>query len=260
MGDAFTAVGNGTYSGDPEADLLLGQFGGAIHDQTYDGATTGRRWKMYRPYVQDDWRATPNLTLNLGLAWSLVTPVTEAHNRMANFDFQTGKYLVAGPAVAGCTICVQPNGAAGIQFDKTALEPRIGLAWKALGSEKTSVRAGYAIFHDSSWNQGGQGLWQNPPYYAESDPFRASLRSRALAHRNLRFLKSRLRSWRGVSAVHSSSSESRYIPRDRLNQNLNFRQGMVQQFNLNVEHQLPGESGADRGYAGSRGQHILVSG
>ena len=171
MGNAFTAVGNGTYSGDPEADLLLGQFGGAIHDQTYDGATTGRRWKMYRPYVQDDWRATPNLTLNLGLAWSLVTPVTEAHNRMANFDFQTGKYLVAGPAVAGCTTCIQSNGAAGVQFDKTALEPRIGLAWKVLGSQKTALRAGYAIFHDGSWSQGDQGLWLNPPYLAESDNF-----------------------------------------------------------------------------------------
>ena len=32
----------------------------------------------------------------------------------------------------------------------------------------TAVRAGYAIFHDSSWNQGGQGLWENPPYFAES--------------------------------------------------------------------------------------------
>ena len=39
-----------------------------------------------------------------------------------------------------------------------------------MGSDKTVIRAGYGIFHDSSWNQGGQGLWQNPPYYAEVDP------------------------------------------------------------------------------------------
>ena len=30
----------------------------AIHDQTFNGNVTGRRWKMYRPYVQDDWRVT----------------------------------------------------------------------------------------------------------------------------------------------------------------------------------------------------------
>src|SRR6202012_2471035 len=58
-----------------------------------------------------------------------------------------------------------------IQFDKTALEPRVGLAYKILGSDKTVLRAGYAIFHDSSWSQGAQGLWQNPPFLGESDSF-----------------------------------------------------------------------------------------
>ena len=124
---------------------------------------------MFRPFVQDDWRVTSNLTVNLGLAWALVTPETEAQNRQANFDFQTGKYLVAGNSPEkNCAICVASDGAVGVQFDKTALEPRIGLAWKPFGSQNTAIRAGYAIFHDSSWNQGAQGLWENPPYFAES--------------------------------------------------------------------------------------------
>ena len=56
-------------------------------------------------------------------------------------------------------------------MDKTAIEPRIGVAWKPFGSQNTAIRGGYAIFHDSSWNQGAQGIWENPPYLAESDNF-----------------------------------------------------------------------------------------
>src|SRR5258707_6656665 len=73
-----------------------------------------------------------------------LTPITEAHNRQANFDMASLKVLIPG---------VNSDGRVGIQFDKTAVEPRIGLAWKPFGSQTTAVRAGYAIFHDSSWNR-----------------------------------------------------------------------------------------------------------
>src|SRR5205807_8303065 len=74
----------------------------------------------------------------------------------------------------GCNYLIpgaNSDGRVGIELDKTAFEPRIGLAWKPFGSTKTAVRAGYAIFHDSSWNQGGQGLWENAPFFAETDAF-----------------------------------------------------------------------------------------
>ncbi len=96
FGDGYFLLfgGSGSFTGDDAADLLLGQVGGSIHDQTFLGATTGRRWKMYRPFVQDDWRVSNNLTVNLGLAWSLTTPISEAGGRQANFDYATGQYLV----------------------------------------------------------------------------------------------------------------------------------------------------------------------
>ncbi|HEY4904001.1 MAG TPA: carboxypeptidase-like regulatory domain-containing protein [Candidatus Sulfotelmatobacter sp.] len=258
--DGF-AVETGGLTGDDVGDVLLGGLGVfAAHDQTFLGATTGRRWKLVRPFVQDDWRVTGNLTVNLGFAWALVTPETEVENRQANFDVQSLKWYVpkGSPAVAGCTVCIASDGAAGIQFDKTALEPRIGFAWKPMGSDKTAIRGGYGIVHDSAWNQGGQGLWQNPPYYAEVDPCTFCFG-----------FGSTVGSLSGGFLVNGSPLTSPVTPACSApcvpysgtiqSQNLNFKQGIIQQFNLNVEHQLPGNVVLTVGYAGSRSAHILVS-
>jgi hypothetical protein len=256
--DGFLLV-FGTHTGDPAADLLLGQFNGAIHDQTFLGAETGRRWKLFRPFVQDDWRVTPNLTLNLGLAWALVTPISEAADRQANFDFATGKFYVAGnsPTIAACAACVHSGSNVGVQMDKTALEPRIGIAWKPFGSGNTAIRAGYAIFHDSSWNQGAQGLWQNPPYYAEIDNFGGFGPACPVA--NLGVVPGC-----GLRAAFLPAITSQPVPTSFpgtiQSQNLDFKQGMVQQFNINLERQIPGNIVLTAGYAGSRSSHILVDG
>jgi hypothetical protein len=236
--------------GDPMADLLLGFPGGGIHDQTFKGATTGRRWKLFRPFVQDDWRVNKDLTVNLGLAWAVVTPITESHNRYANYVFlptAPGHYLIPG---------VNSDGRVGVQLDKTAYEPRIGLSWKPFGSEKTAVRAGYAIFHDSSWNQGGQGLWENPPFFAESDAFPLNPPGTATC-------TGPGQAGCGLSAgfqIFPSAPDPATFTGTIQSQNLNFKQGKVQQFNLNIEHQLPGNIILTAGYAGSRSSHILVDG
>ena len=245
----------GGYTGDPTADLLLGQVGGAIHDQTFKGATTGRRWKMFRPYVQDEWRISKNLTANIGVAWAFVTPITEAHNRQANFDLATGKFLIAGQG---------SDARVGVKLDKSAIEPRIGLAWRPFGVQNTSVRAGYAIFHDSSWNQGAQGTWQNPPYYAESDNF---------SFGPVQFGQTPCPFQNASQPAHLDCGLARgflpgfTVPPDPAtftgtiqSQNLNFKQGVVQQYNLNIEHQLPGGIVLTAGYAGAHSTHILVDG
>jgi hypothetical protein len=264
--DGFV-VENAALTGDDAADLLLGSTGiFAAHDQTFLGGTTGRRWKLFRPFVQDDWRVTSSLTVNLGVAWALATPTTEVQNRQANFDIQTLQWYVpkGSPAISGCTSCVTTDGRAGIQFDKTAIEPRIGLSWKVMGSDKTVIRAGYGIMHDSAWNQGGQGLWQNPPYYAEVDPCPSDF---CLGY------QSAFGSLSGGFLVDPTTPSSTAVTGGAVlsgpvnpasytgtiqSMNRNFRQGIVQQFNLNIEHQLPGNIVLTTGYAGTRSTHLLV--
>jgi len=263
--DGF-AVEAGLATGDDVADVLLGSFGVfAAHDQTFLGATVGRRFKMFRPFVQDDWRVTSNLTLNLGVAWALVTPESEVENRQSSFDIATLKWYVPknSPGLTGCTNCVTSDGYAGIQFDKTAIEPRIGLAWKPMGSVKTVIRAGYAIFHDSAWNQGGQGLWQNPPYYAEVDPptflFGYGSATGSLSGGFLLAANSPSSTNVTGGAVYSSPVNPSSYSGTIQSMNRNFKQGMVQQYNLNIQHQLPGNVVLTAGYAGSKSTHVLVS-
>jgi hypothetical protein len=275
----------GVFTRDDIADTLIGSMGVfAAHDQTFLGATVGRRWKLIRPFVQDNWRVTNNLTLNLGLAWALVTPETEVENRQSNFDVPTLTWFVPKGSPGGCGPsatsalpfpCVASDGRLGIQFDKTAFEPRIGLAWKPMGSQSTAIRAGYAIYHDSAWNQGGQGLWQNPPDYAEVDP---SAFAFTFGTNNF-FFCSGVNLTAGFlfganttggcntpSTVNVTGGALYNAPVNPDNytgtlqsMNRNFKQGIVQQFNLNIEHQLPGNIVLTAGYAGSRSAHILVS-
>jgi hypothetical protein len=269
--DGFWLVGatGFTYTGNPEADFLLGLTGGGIHDQTYGFTVTGRRWEIYRPFIEDDWRVTSSLTLNLGLAWDLTTPVTEVHNRLADYIPATGQLLIAGQ-----------NGvsrSAGVQMDKTALEPRVGLAWKAFGSNKTVLHAGYALFHDSAWSQGAQGLWQNPPFLGESDNFPTfspacptyATSAYATGSMNPSYCSGLPANAGATVTPVNLSSGFALIPTPPTTANFqgtfyyqptNFKMGRVQQFNVNIQTQLPGNLVFTEGYAGSRGTHILVSG
>ncbi len=246
-------IETGFWSGQPESDFLLGLPSLGIHDQTFNGDVTGRRWKVFRPYVQDDWRIMKNLTLNLGIAWNLTTPISEVDNRQANFDPVTAQFDVSGQGA---------NKWAGIQFDKTAFEPRIGLAWKPWGSDKTAVRAGYAIYHDSSWSQGAQGLWQNPPYYAESDyfGFGGACTFATAACATIYGLTPTANSLSNGFPLFTTPPTPANFSGTILSQNTNFKLGQVQQFNVNVEHQLPGQIVLTVGYAGSRTTHILIDG
>jgi Carboxypeptidase regulatory-like domain len=244
---------SGGYSGNPFADLLMGIVGSeGIHDQAFNGPVTGRRWNIYRPYVQDDWRVSNELTLNLGIAWDMTTPISEAHGRQADFIPSTGTLLVANQGGV--------NSAAGIQMNWTAFEPRIGVAWRPFGRDKTAVRGGYAIFHDSAWSMGAQGLWQNPPFFAESDQFPPGS--------GCVFMTSFCATPALSPAVDMSSGfplittppTPATFQGSFLNEPTNMKLGRVQQFNADFEQEVPGQVVLTVGYAGSRGAHILMYG
>jgi hypothetical protein len=227
-------------TGSPVADLLVGIPTNGEHDQTFQGVTRGHRWKEFRPYIEDNWKIRHNLTLDLGLAYNYTTPITEAHNRQSNFDTVTRNFLIPG---------VNSGASAGVNPDTTDFEPRVGFAWNPRGSSKTAIRGGYGIFHDSGWNQGSQGIWENPPFFGTTSFFADGITPVTSLSQGFPILSQ-------VSPQSLISSPD--VGGNAYTRPPNYPLGMVQQWNLNVQRDLPGGVLLTTGYAAARSQWLTT--
>lgn len=140
-GAAGQILFNGQYTGNAEADFLLGLPSYIAYGQGFAG-TVGQRNSAYGAFFQDDWRITRRLTLNVGLRWQVFTPIYEVHDRMTNFGEISGQIQLAGQNGNSRALYNQYNGIANFL-------PRIGLAWSPW--DNTAVRA---AFTRSSFQEG----------------------------------------------------------------------------------------------------------
>lgn len=132
------------------ANLLLGAPA-TIARSIAPFVSSYRTWEPYA-YIQDDWRATRWLTLNLGLRYDVFTPKTEIRDRISNFNAATGQVLYPGFNTSRTT---------GIQTDQADFAPRIGFA--ATVANNLVARGGYGIsFYPGDINSGA--LLKNPPF------------------------------------------------------------------------------------------------
>jgi hypothetical protein len=94
-------------------------------------------WNSSSEFVQDDWRVSPKLTLNLGLRYTYTQPIKEANNLWGNFDPNSATGLVQqGQPGVGPTIW---------KPDRKNFSPRAGFAYDVTGKGTTVVRAGFSI-------------------------------------------------------------------------------------------------------------------
>jgi hypothetical protein len=149
--ELFTSDLSTDTGGSALASFLMGYPQTAYRDG--QKGSFGMRWTEFSAYFMDDFRATPKLTLNLGLRYDLFTPPVEQENRLANFDFSTGQFV--SPQMPG----VSASGDVNTDYNNFA--PRIGFAWTPW-NDKTVVRGGFGIFYDVQADQNDAELAYNP--------------------------------------------------------------------------------------------------
>jgi hypothetical protein len=93
---------------------------------------------LFAGFFQDDFRATPRLTINLGVRYEVMTPWVDATNRLGNFDPNSPNGFVQ----VGNGITTPYN------IDHRDWSPRVGFAWDIFGNQKTVVRAGAGLLYE----------------------------------------------------------------------------------------------------------------
>ena len=117
------------------------------------------RQKFLAAFIQDDIKLREDLTLNVGLRSEWAGTISETQGRIA--------WLPEDKLLSG-TVDDLRTGDPWYQNPGVTFAPRVGLAWKPFGSDKTSIRGGAGLFYDHiwSWWQSGSGAYRTAPYYS----------------------------------------------------------------------------------------------
>jgi hypothetical protein len=235
---------NGVYTQNPQAragtghsygDFLLGLTSNAV---VATRSISEIRQRIFQGYLQDDWKVSNNLTLNLGVRYELSRPFVEVNDNQSNFLLEPGPNF-------GKLILAKDRGASGLDraligTDWNNFAPRLGFAWQ---SGKTVVRGGSGLFYGRDENIGvGRRLTNNPPYFIQSrfvsDQINPSIVFKDGLPAN------------ALDPAKVSNPELNAHPR-------NSPMAHVLQWNLNVQRELPRSLVAQIGYTGSGTKKLL---
>jgi hypothetical protein len=223
----------GQFTNDPLADFLIGYTQSLFRD-TQTGSF-GMSWWEFGTYLMDDYHVSPKLTLNLGLRYDVYTPMVEQHNRLANFDFQTGLFVAPG-------VTPGTSRSGDVVTNWKNFSPRIGLAYSV--DNKTAVRGGYGIFYDMQADQNDTELAYNdlPGVYG-SQSFTAPLGPTPvmiLSQGPPPIIFSGITDPTGRASAAYFHNPTTYI----------------EEWNLNVQRQIAKDMVLQVGYEGTRGVHM----
>ena len=226
------------------ADFLLGGIASA--DYKIPQPLTGRRNWNLGIFIQDDWKVTPRLTLNLGLRYEYESPLVIVNDIYSRIDDATGKLLVAGR-----------NATRSLNLDSAKFNfgPRVGLAFSL--NRKTVIRSAAGLFFGQIFsNHGGTVTYPgfttvqtfNDPGVGVALPFRLQEGFPLIAVQNLDDPFAEERSATPASPLSPSTQFSEINPLPS-----------IWQWNFGVQRELPASIVLDTSYVATRGLHLPLA-
>ncbi|HLJ17558.1 MAG TPA: TonB-dependent receptor, partial [Bryobacteraceae bacterium] len=233
---------DGRYSGNALADFLLGTASAAT-DQQIPEVNNWRSTELAF-FVQDNYRVTPNLTLNLGLRYENDQPFYEIDGKEGFFDTTAQKIVVRVPStysslpIPSSAITYDPAFRKGIWNRYSDFAPRIGFAYRAGNS--FTVRGGYGLFYAKTEGNQLQGKANIPPL-----SYTSSLTG-SLTTPNLL-----------MSSLFPSLASEAVGPLSPFSVDPHDKRPYVQEWNLGIQHRIGSSMMAELAYVGSKGTHLV---
>lgn len=263
---------------DPFANFLLGQADS--YSQPNKDTIPHLRYVNFEAYLQDDWKITPRLTLNLGVRYSYFPSPTDSNNTLTNFDpllysatagqalqigvndgnmdaaganaatyangliFPTGAACSAAKAVPAPLVSCSPYGSRVNPSSNNNWGPRLGLAYDPFGNGKWSIRTGFGIFYDRTLN----GIWEQNAF---GDPplVQTQVDNNVSNSLNNLFDNPLTAGTAGANPTAPVNLTSTGTPAFRVPSYMNY--------NLSVQHEIMRNTVAEIGYVGTKGTHLL---
>ncbi|MEP7338191.1 MAG: TonB-dependent receptor, partial [Acidobacteriota bacterium] len=247
--DTNPLMGLDTYSGQFSRPSTLGAntifnlsdffFGARAQYEFADLLVVEMQRRLHYAYLQDDFKVNTRLTLNLGVRYEFATPYTEAKNRLSNFDPVTKTIIRAKDGSLYDRSLVDP--------DYNNWAPRLGFAYNLL--DKTVVRGGYGIGY-VHFNRVGSAdlLATNFPQITRANVTQNA--ALALCTGNV-FAEGCFRPTQAGYPTGLPNNVVLFVPRE-------IRTAYIQNWQLSVQHELPGNMLLDVAYVGNHAAKLIL--